>query len=165
MTLVNKKLSNKKYGKLPAKLAKKIPWNKLCVYIIGPYVIVRKGKRKNLHLNAVTMIDPVTGWFEIAQYEDKIAISTANLVETSWMSRYPRLIKITYNQGEEFIGHEFIKYLINMEYRITAKPSTLGNPMSNSVLERIHQVLGKLVRTLTYLLKPTLKKITRGREL
>ena len=34
-----------------------------------------------------------------------------------------------------------------MEYRITEKPSTLGNPMSNATLERIHQVLGNLVWT------------------
>ena len=34
-----------------------------------------------------------------------------------------------------------------MEYWITAKPSTLGKPMSNSVLERIHQVLKNLVQT------------------
>ena len=34
-----------------------------------------------------------------------------------------------------------------MEYGITTKPSTLVNPMYNAVLERIHQVLGNLVRT------------------
>ena len=55
------------------------------------------------------MIYPVTGWFEIAQYESKIAISIANLVETMWLSRYPRPIEITYDQGNEFIGHEFRK--------------------------------------------------------
>ena len=30
---------------------------------------------------------------------------------------------------------------------ITDKPSTLGNPMSNAIVERIHQVLGNLVYT------------------
>ena len=45
------------------------------------------------------------------------------------------------------IGHEFRKSLIETEYRITAKPSTLVNPMPNVILERIHQVLGNLVRT------------------
>ena len=35
-----------------------------------------------------------------------------------------------------------------MEYVRTSKPSTLVNPMSNAVLERIQQVLGNLVRTL-----------------
>ena len=41
------------------------------------------GKKSKLHIKAVTMINPVTGWFEIAQYDDKKAISIANLVETT----------------------------------------------------------------------------------
>ena len=41
----------------------------------------------------------------------------------------------------------FRKLLIEIEYRITYKPSTLGNPTSNTILEQIHQVLGNLVRT------------------
>ena len=53
------------------------------------------------------MIDPVTGWFEISQYNDKISIYTAKLFETTWLSRYPRPIEITYDQGNEFIGQEF----------------------------------------------------------
>ena len=39
----------------------------------------------------------------------KRAISIANLVETAWLSRYPRPVEITYDQGLEFIGHEFRK--------------------------------------------------------
>ena len=74
-------------------------------------------------------------------------ISIANLVETTWLYRYPRPIEITYDQGEEFIGQGFRKYLIETEYGITYKPSTLENPIYNTVLERIHQVLGNLVRT------------------
>ena len=52
-----------------------------------------------------------------------------------------------YYQGKEFIGNEFIKSLIEMEYGITFKRNTSGNPMSNAILERIHQVLGNLVQT------------------
>ena len=46
-----------------------------------------------------------------------------------------------------FIGHEFIKYLFDTEYGITAKPITLESPMSNDILKQIHQVLGNLVQT------------------
>ena len=60
------------------------------------------------------MINPVTVWFEITQYEDKIAISIENLFETTWLFIYPRPIEITYDQGKEFIGHEFRKSLIGM---------------------------------------------------
>ena len=38
------------------------------------------------------MINCVTGWFEVVQYDDKRAITIANLVETTWLSRYPRPI-------------------------------------------------------------------------
>ena len=80
------------------------------------------------------MIYPVTGWFEIAQYNDKGAISITNLVETAWLSRYPRPIETVYDQGSEFIVHEFIKSLIETEYGITDKPSTLVNTMPIAVL-------------------------------
>ena len=51
------------------------------------------------------MIDPVTGWFEITQYNNKIAITTENLVETTWLYRYPTPIEITYDQESYFIAH------------------------------------------------------------
>ena len=92
------------------------------------------------------MIDSVTKWFEIAQYEYKRSTSIENLVNTTWLSIYPRPIEITYDQGKVFIGHELRKSLIKIECRTTSKPSTLGNTMYNSVLERIHQVLVNLVR-------------------
>ena len=74
------KWPNKKYGKLTAKEAEEIPRNKLCVDIIGPYMIRRNRKKENLNLKAVSMIYPVTGWFEIIQYEVKRAKSIAKLV-------------------------------------------------------------------------------------
>ena len=82
----------------------------------------------------------------MAQYDDKKSISIANLVKSTWLSRYPRSIEIMYDQGSEFIGHELRKSLIEDKNGITTKPSTLGNPMSNALLEGIHQVLGNLVR-------------------
>ena len=49
------------------------------------------------------MINPVTGWFEITQYNDKREISIANLVENTCLSGYPRPIYIMYNQGSELL--------------------------------------------------------------
>ena len=51
------KLSTTKYGKVTAKLAEKITWNKLYVYLIGPYKIFGKEKHP-LELIAITTIDP-----------------------------------------------------------------------------------------------------------
>ena len=80
------------------------------------------------------MIDPVTRWFEIVQYYDKRTITILKLVETTWLSRYPIQIEITYDQGKEFISYEFRKSLIENEYGVTSKPITSGNPMSNAIL-------------------------------
>ena len=92
-------------------------------------------------------INSVTGLFKITQYNNKIVISIASLVETIWLSRYLIPMEITYLQWSEFIGNEFSKYLIEREYGISAKKITSGNTNSNDILERIQQVLGNLVRT------------------
>ena len=76
----------------------------------------------------------------------KRAISVENLVETTWLTIYLKPTETNYDQGSKFISHEFRKYLIETEYRITAKTITLRNPTSNAILERIHQVLGNLVQ-------------------
>ena len=74
--------------------------------------LYRKRDIKKLNLKAVTIIYHVTDWFEVKQYNNKREISIANLVETTWLSRYPRPMEITYDQGKELIGHEFIKYMV-----------------------------------------------------
>ena len=92
------------------------------------------------------MIEPVTAWFKITQYENKCAISIGNLVETVWLDEYTIPMDIMYDQGSEFIRHDFRKYLIEMVYWILSQPSTLTNPTFNTILERIHQVMGKPVQ-------------------
>ena len=64
------------------------------------------------------MIDTVTGWFEITKYDYKCETTTANFVENVWLTRYLWPMQITYNQGSEFIGHDFKNPLIQKEYRI-----------------------------------------------
>ena len=49
------------------------------------------------------MVGPITVWFEVVQYDDKRAITIANLVETMWLDKYPIAIKITYDQGGPYI--------------------------------------------------------------
>ena len=53
------------------------------------------------------MLDAVTWGFEVTQYNNKKAIMIANLVETTWLVRYPWPVEITYDQGGEFLGYEF----------------------------------------------------------
>ena len=56
--------------------------------MIGPYQIKQKGK-SILVLWAVTMIDPATNWFEIAAVKTKRADIVANIIEQTWLCRYP----------------------------------------------------------------------------
>ena len=93
------------------------------------------------------MIDLVTGWFEVTQYSNKEAMTIMNLVETTWLVRYPWPVEIMYDQGGEFLCHEFKNSLIYNEYGLKNKHYSPGNPQSNATIERLHQVLGNLVRT------------------
>ena len=110
MTPVNVQNNKIKYCILPAKLAEEIP--RFFLDLIGPYLIRMKCEKENLHVRDVTMINTVTGWFKIAHHDNKRAISIADLVETTWLSRYPGPIEITHDQGKEFIGPKFKKSLI-----------------------------------------------------
>ena len=58
------------------------------------------------------MINPVTGWFKIKQYNDKKSITVANIVEQEWLARYPRPYLITLDQGSEFIGQDFCDQML-----------------------------------------------------
>jgi transposase InsO family protein len=128
---------------MPPKIAESQPWKHLCVDMISPCQIRRKGKKTSC-LQA--MIDPATGLFEIVQSKTKTAEVVANKVEIAWLSRCPWPMRITYDHGSEFVGSEF-QHLIKEECDIEAKPSSKRNPQSNAILERIHQTIGNVLRT------------------
>ena len=135
-----------KYGKLPVKEAESIPWDTLCVDLIGPYKIESTKKPgQDISLHAVTMIDPATGWFEIKQIENKEAHTVAETVEQTWLSRYPWPTQVILDRGTEFMG-EFSR-MIKEEYGIKKKPITARNPQANSIIERAHQTIGQMLRT------------------
>jgi hypothetical protein len=120
------------------------------------------------------MIDPATSWFKIvelptvaqettvppagkgkkvtfakdtkaaAPYFDKSSAQISNLVYKTWLSRYPHCCYIIYNNGSEFKLH--FQSLCNT-YGIKHKPTSVKNPQANAILERIHSVLGNMLRT------------------
>ena len=51
------------------------------------------------------MIDPVTRWSKVTQYDDKKLVTITNLVETMWIYRYPWPSGIIYGHGSEFLGN------------------------------------------------------------
>jgi transposase InsO family protein len=91
------------------------------------------------------MIDPATGWFEMREIPNKEAITVANLVEQTWLTRYPWPNQIVFDRGKEFMG-EFAR-MVERDYGITRKPTTTRNPQANSIIERIHQTIGNMIRS------------------
>ncbi len=94
------------------------------------------------------MIDPATGWFEVKELKDKETTTVTNIVEQTWLTCYPWHSELIFDRGTEFMG-EFAK-MIEEDYGITCRGATTRNPQANSVLERIHQILGKIIRTFEF---------------
>jgi hypothetical protein len=55
-----------------------VPWNRVNVGLIGPLSVKTK-RKKSFVLNALTMIDPATGWFEIAEIKERTAEHVAKV--------------------------------------------------------------------------------------
>ena len=137
----------KKYGHLPEKVAECVPWDVLCVDSIGPYKI-RTGPKKNdfITVQCITMIDPATSWFEICEKSNKKGMTSANIVEQQWLTRYPWPTQVICDRGTEFNNQEF-KDMLKNDYGVTTKVISVRNPQANSIIERVHQVLGNMIRT------------------
>ena len=138
------KKNKKNVGHLPPKQAEYQPWEALCIDLIGPYTIPRKGK-KELTLHCMTMIDPATGWFEIVQIPGKQADDIANILEETWMCQYPWSQKIICDRDKEFMAE--VKTMLQEDYGCRVSQITTRNPQANAILERMHQTLGNMVRT------------------
>ena len=85
------------------------------------------------------MVDPVTGWFVLYQLKGKPnAFVCMKRFDSTWLARYPHPREIGFDNGGEFMA-EFSDLCDNMGLKQC--PSSLWNPQSNAILERIHQVL------------------------
>lgn len=132
----------KKYGHLPPKQANTTPWSRVDVDLIGPYTV--KTPQGVKQLRALTMIDPATGWFEVVSVTDATAHTVMEAFNNEWLSRYPRPQNIGFDNGSEF-KRQFAETCKNFD--IKPKPSTSHNPQANGIVERVHLVLGDMLRT------------------
>jgi hypothetical protein len=136
-----------KYGKIPPKDPDIIPWDVLCIDLIGPYVITvdMNGNKKEIILHCLTMIDPATGWFEIVEIPNKRADYVSNILQQTWLVRYPWPTKVICDRGSEFMAET--KDMLENEYGIKQQVITTRNPQANSMVERAHQTLHQLIRS------------------
>ena len=134
----------KRCGIMPPKDPEVIPWHALCVDLIG-LCKIGKGKKQTI-LHCLTMIDPATGWFEIAQAPNRRADEVSNVLEMTWLTRHPWPTEVIMDRGREF-AREVREMLIN-DCGCVRKLITTRNPQANSMVERVHQVIGNMVNVL-----------------
>ena len=137
------KAKTRPVGHLPPKVAEKGPWERLCIDLIGPYTIGSKSQESILH--CLTMIDPVTGWFEIAEIHDKSSHKVMDVLERTWLTRYPKPMEIIMDRGTEFMAT--VKDSLHHDYGILRKNITTRNPQANLV-ERAHKTVHDLIASL-----------------
>jgi hypothetical protein len=122
----------KKYGHLALKDIDQNPWDTICVDLIGPFTVTTKHE-KELNLHGLTMCDPATGWFEVAEIKDKTFEGTAK--------RPKRCIS---DNGNKFPGKEFQELL--QSYGVKSVPKIVKNPHADFV-EPVHETLGNMLRS------------------
>ena len=137
------KRSTKKYGKLPTKIPVTVPWVEVHVDHIGPYS--QSDHPNAIRYYALSIIDPATSWVELCPLPNLTAATTCTEFDNQWLCRYPRPFKCIFDQGSAFTSSEFQELLSS--YGIVPSPTTIQNPQANSILERIHQVIGNMIRT------------------
>ncbi|MEM7284022.1 MAG: hypothetical protein AAF438_20635 [Pseudomonadota bacterium] len=119
-----------------------MPWEEVHCDTIGPWSIELRGRK--ITFRAMTMVDPATNLVEIKDIHSDTAVEGAAAVENTWLSRYPRPEKCVSDQGSEF-GYEFVTMLQNNGIRHAY--STSRNPRGNAMIERTHQSIGQVLRT------------------
>ena len=75
------------------------------------------------------MIDPATGWFEMAQIPNKTVAEIADITEKTWFTRYPLPQRIVFDRGTEFIAESY--KICQNKYGLKRKPITTRNHQSN----------------------------------
>jgi transposase InsO family protein len=61
----------------------------------------------------------------------------------NWLCRYPRPIQVTFDNGSEF--KSVFKEMCD-DLGIKGRPTTSYDPQGNSILERMHQAMGNMLR-------------------
>ncbi len=100
------KKQKKKYGKVPPKDVDLIPFDTMRIDIIGPYPVTDQ-KGNDRILDAMSFVDPTTGWFEIAAIPDKTSVRISQIFNNTWLSHNP-------------IPREKLSLMMGMSLRMTS---------------------------------------------
>jgi len=129
-------------GKVPIKDTEIEPWRDIAIDLSGPWKAMVNGKEIFFH--TLTIVDVFTGWLEIIPIDTKTKQPIADLVEQEWFRRYPRPSRVIFDLGGEFDNHVF--HGLCAKWFIRPVPITAKNPTANAIVERMHRVLGDMLR-------------------
>jgi transposase InsO family protein len=94
-------------------------------------------------LRCFTSIYSATSWPKIVEITDKRTQTVMDAFHNNWLCCYPRPIQVNFDYGSEF--KSVFKEMCD-SLGIKCSPTTSYNPQGNSVVERIHQVMGNMLR-------------------
>ena len=140
-------------GKVPLRTVRSTtPFEIVRIDLCGPWTVdvecTKPPKTLKRSVHAVTITDDATSWPEIEYIEEKSAKYIARKFDGSWLCRYPRPKTVIYDNGGEFTGAEFQELLAS--YGIKRQPTTVMNPQSNGVKERMHLTMADMLRSMTF---------------
>ena len=85
---------------------------------------------------------PGTGWIEICSVLEARADLVAIQVELAWLTRYSLPNEITADRNKELLAD--LKIMMANGYRMLCSPFGVRNPQTNSIVERVCQIIGIL---------------------
>ena len=86
-----------------------------------------------------------TNWPDLAATATKESRTVSQLFDTHWFCRYPRPRKVIHDNGTEFKGYKFQD--MYSSYGVRLQPTTVKNPRSNLVAERMNLTIGDILHT------------------
>ena len=149
-TCIQQKHTTKKYGHLPPTTAVYRPWECVHIDLFGPWSFVCSGGM-NHQLRAVSIIDSGLRWIELHEYDSKSSENISFIFDREWLCRYPRPRMVVFDNGTEFTS-EFHELLDS--YGIQGKATSVKNPQSNALIERVHLTIGDSLRAMNLASRP-----------
>ena len=149
-------------GHLPPREETMVPFEQIAIDTVGPWTTDIPGIGK-ITFNAYSIMDTCSNLLELKQATqmNPTGKESIRVLEDVWLSRYPKPVRIIYDQGKEYMNIDFESFLINQG--IKGCPCTVKNPQSNAILERVHDVMKTSLRTQIHAHPPN--GITEAKEI
>ena len=89
------------------------------------------------------MIDPATGWFDIAEISTTQADQVANVLEQTWFSTNPWPQKVIHDRGTEFMAEVHEMLTQDHGYNVNRTTTTCNPQVNASIVEHAAQTKWK----------------------